>query len=59
VCPFSSSRWSRRCGSPVSSSFPQVVQQEGLSAAFELSVKLAVITTVLTIALMLPTGARS
>jgi Binding-protein-dependent transport system inner membrane component len=37
------------------SSFPQVVHQEGFSAAFELSVKLAVITTVLTIVLMLPT----
>ena len=31
------------------------MHQEGFSAAFELSVKLAVITTVLTIALMLPT----
>jgi len=37
------------------SSFPQVVHQEGFSAAFELSVRLAVITTVLTIVLMLPT----
>ncbi len=37
------------------SSFPQVIHQEGFSAAFELSVKLAAITTVLTIVLMLPT----
>ena len=37
------------------SSFPQVVHQEGFSAAFELSVKLAAITTILTIVLMLPT----
>jgi len=38
------------------SSFPSVVHQEGFSAAFELSIKLAVITTVLTIVLMLPTA---
>ncbi len=36
--------------------FPQVVSQEGFAPAFELSIKLAVITTVLTLALMLPTA---
>ena len=38
------------------SSFPSVVHQEGFPAAFELSVKLAAITTVLTLVLMLPSA---
>jgi putative spermidine/putrescine transport system permease protein len=37
------------------SSFPAVVHQAGFSAAFELSLKLAAITIVLTLVLMLPT----
>jgi putative spermidine/putrescine transport system permease protein len=37
------------------SAFPAVFRQEGFSSAFELSLKLAVITTVLTLVLMLPT----
>jgi putative spermidine/putrescine transport system permease protein len=37
------------------SSFPAVVSQEGFSAAFTLSIRLAVITTVLTLVLMVPT----
>lgn len=36
-------------------SFGQVVKQTGFSAALELSVKLAIMTTVLTLALMVPT----
>ncbi len=38
------------------SSFPSVIHQEGFSAAFELSIKLAVITTAATLVLMLPTA---
>jgi putative spermidine/putrescine transport system permease protein len=37
------------------SAFPAVFRQEGFSSAFALSLKLAVITTVLTLVLMLPT----
>jgi putative spermidine/putrescine transport system permease protein len=37
------------------SSFPAVVSQEGFSEAFTLSIRLAVITTVLTLVLMVPT----
>jgi putative spermidine/putrescine transport system permease protein len=37
-------------------SFPSVLTQEGFAPAFELSVKLAAVTTVLTIVLMLPTS---
>jgi hypothetical protein len=37
------------------SAFPAVFDQEGFSAAFELSVRLALITTVATLVLMLPT----
>ena len=37
-------------------SFPAVLTQEGFAPAFELSVKLAAVTTVLTIVLMLPTS---
>jgi putative spermidine/putrescine transport system permease protein len=37
------------------SAFPAVFDQEGFSAAFELSVRLALITTVATLILMLPT----
>ena len=37
------------------SSFPSVASQEGFSAAFTLSLRLAAITTVLTLVLMVPT----
>ncbi len=41
--------------SPALKAFPDVVKQSGFAAAFGLSVRLAVITTVLTLVLMVPT----